>query len=53
MSEQESLICLMLKQNQSFFLYRIQSKENFFYKKGAFKGKEGAEDWTKNKKKAF
>ena len=59
MSEQEKkwqriLICLTPRSSQSFFVYRIQSKEkNFFLQKKNSLRKRGVEDWTKNEKKAF
>ena len=35
-NNKESMICLMPKPNQSFFVYRIQSKEKIFYRKRDF-----------------
>ena len=43
----------MLYASQSFFVYRIQSKDIFFYRKTAFEGKWGVEVWIKNKKMAL
>ena len=44
------MIYLTPKQNQSFFVYRIQSKEKKFTEKELFQEKGEVEDWTKNKK---
>ena len=41
----------MPKQSQSFFVYRIQSKENYCYRKRIFQGKGRVKDWTKTKRK--
>ena len=41
------MICLMPKPSQSFFVYRIQSKEKGFTEKGKWRIEQ------KNKKKAF
>ena len=35
-NDKESMICLTPKQSQSFFVYRIQNKENYFYRKRFF-----------------
>ena len=47
------MICLMLKLGQSFFVYSIQSKENFFTDIKLFKEKEECRIEQKNEKKAF
>ena len=45
------MICLMPKPSQSFFVYHLQSKGNFFTEKEElFKEKEGLEDETKTEK---
>ena len=53
-NDKESMICLMPKPNQSFFVYHIQSKEIFLQKK-SFLRKRGSgslktaieEEWNK------
>ena len=40
-------ICLTPKPSWGFFVYLIQSKIFFFFRKRAFKGKAGVVDWTK------
>ena len=35
-NDKESIIYLTPKPSQNFFVYHIQSKENFFYQKRAF-----------------
>ena len=47
-NDKESMICLMTKPSQSFFVYCIQSKENLFYKKELFKEKG---EWSIEQKK--
>ena len=46
-NDKESMIYLTPKPKQSFFVYRIQSKEIFLAEK-VYVG-----DWTNNEKKAF
>ena len=58
MSEQErnnrkSIICLMPKPSQFFFVYRIQNKESFFcffLQKKSFLRKSGSEGLNKKRK---
>ena len=47
------MLCLTPKPNQSFFVYRIQSKEFFFSEKELFKEKWEGRIEQKAKKKAF
>ena len=42
-NDKESMICLTPKPSQSFFVYRIQSKDFFFTEKELFKEKG---EWT-------
>ena len=50
-NDKESMICLMLKPIQSFFVYCIQSKEIFFIEKELFneKGSEGLNEKQKER----
>ena len=47
------MICLTLKPSQSFFVYRIQSKEKNFTEKEIFKEKWEWRIELKKEKKAF
>ncbi len=51
--QKESMICLTPKPSQSFFVYYIQSKENFFLQKKSFLRKRGSGGLNKKRKEGF
>ena len=52
-NNKESMVCLTLKPNQSFFVYCIQSKEKKFTEKEVFKEKEEWRIEQKMKRRLF
>ena len=52
-NDKESMICLTPKPSQSFFVYHIQSKGIFFYRKRVFLRKRESEESYKKRKKGF
>ena len=51
-NNKESMIWFTLKSRQNFFVYHIQSKENFLFFTGKELFKEEGEAWTKNETRA-